>query len=136
MTQYAAESLRKGFFPSFAWLIKNLGTAGTTGIRCTPQGIRVVAPESIPAHFTMHSFRVGGSLRKSLAGTPVDEFILQLGGWKTEAMARHYIGATTREAFDVSQTVDQLYDRVNKWSASSDFQERYAACGSRYNSTK
>ena len=62
---------------------------------------------SLPAHFTMHSFRVGGSLSKSLAGTPVDE-IMQLGGWKTEAMARHYIGATTSEAFDVSRTVDQL----------------------------
>ena len=92
--------------------MENLGTAGTTGIRCTPHGIRVVAPESIPAHFTMHPFRVGGSLSKSLAGTPVDEFTLQLGGWKTEAMARHYIGATTSEASDVSQTVDQVYDHV------------------------
>ena len=51
---------------------------------------------------------------------PVDE-ILQLGGWKTEAMARHYIWATTSEAVDDSQTVDQLYDHANTWSASSDF---------------
>ena len=90
---------------------------------------------SLPAHFTMHSFRVGGSLSKSLADMPVDE-ILPLGGWRTEVMARHYIWATTSEAVDVSQTVDQLYDHVDTWSASSDFQERYAACGSRYNSAK
>ena len=57
---------------------------------------RLLPRPRLPAHFTMHSFRVGGSL-----GTPVDK-IMQLGGrWKTEAMARHYIGATTSEAFDV-----------------------------------
>lgn len=91
---------------------------------------------SLPVHFTMHSFRVGGSLSKSLAGTPVDE-IMQLGGWKTEAMARHYIGATTSgAAVNVGQSVDQLYDHVNVWSASSDFQDRYAACGSRFKAKK
>ena len=62
---------------------------------------------SLPAHFTMHSFRVGGSLSKSLADLPVDE-ILPLGGWRTEVMARHYIWATTSEAVDVSQTVDYV----------------------------
>jgi len=59
-----------------------------------PQMTAALQAHLLPAHFTMHSFRVGGSLSKSLAGTPVDE-IMQLGGWKTEAMARHYIGATT-----------------------------------------
>ena len=44
--------------------------------------------------FTMHSFTVGGSLSKSLAGTAVDE-IMKIGGWKTERVARYYIGATT-----------------------------------------
>ena len=34
-------------------------------------------------HLPMHSFRVGGSIRKSLAGTAVDE-IMKVGGWKTE----------------------------------------------------
>ena len=42
----------------------------------------------------MHSFRVGGSLNKLLAGTAVDE-IMKIGGWKTERVARYYIGATT-----------------------------------------
>ena len=58
---------------------------------------------------------------------------MQLGGWKTEAMTKHYIGATSIGAVvDVGQTVDQLYDHVNVWSASSDFQSRYAACGRRF----
>ena len=42
-----------------------------------------------PDHLTMHSFRVGGSLSKSLAGTAVDE-IMKIGGWKTERVARYY----------------------------------------------
>ena len=47
-----------------------------------------------PDHFTMHSLRVSGSLSKSLAGTAVD-VITKIGGWKTERIARYYIGATT-----------------------------------------
>ena len=42
----------------------------------------------------MHSLRVGGSLCKSLAGTAVDE-IMKIGGWKTESVAKNYIGATS-----------------------------------------
>ena len=45
-------------------------------------------------HVTMHSFRVGGSLSKPLAGTAVDE-MMKIGGWKTERVARYYIGPTT-----------------------------------------
>ena len=48
----------------------------------------------LPDHFTMHSFRVGGSLSESLAGTAVDE-ITKIGGEKTERVARYYIGPTT-----------------------------------------
>lgn len=78
----------------------------------------------------MHSFRVGGSLSRSLAGTAVDE-IMQLGGWKTEAMAKHYIGATTSGAVGGdSQAADRLYDSANASAASTDFRDRYAACGS------
>ena len=36
----------------------------------------------LPSHFTMRSFRMGGSLSKSLAGTAVDE-IMKIGRWKT-----------------------------------------------------
>ena len=45
-------------------------------------------------HLTMHSFRVGGWLRKSLAGTAVDE-ITKDTGWKTESVAKCNIGATS-----------------------------------------
>lgn len=38
----------------------------------------------LPVQFTMHLFRVGGSLSKSLAVTRVDESI-KIGGWKTES---------------------------------------------------
>lgn len=37
------------------------------------------------------TFRVGVSFSESLAGTEVDG-IMKLGGWKREAMAKHYIG--------------------------------------------
>ena len=53
----------------------------------------------MPDHFTMHSFRVGGSLSKSLAGTAVDE-IMKIAGCKTEGIARYYIGATTSKTVD------------------------------------
>ena len=46
----------------------------------------------LPDHFTM--FRVGGSLRESLACMAVDE-IMKIGGLKTERVARYYIGPTT-----------------------------------------
>ena len=48
----------------------------------------------LPGHFTMHAFRVEGSLSKSLPGTAVDE-IVKIGGWKTESVAKYYIGAIT-----------------------------------------
>ena len=42
----------------------------------------------------MHFFRVGGSPSKKLAGTAVDE-IMTIGGWKTESVAKYYIGVTS-----------------------------------------
>ena len=48
----------------------------------------------LPHHFTMHPFRVGGSLRRSMDGTLIEE-IMKIGGWITYLMARHYIGPTT-----------------------------------------
>ena len=47
----------------------------------------------MPDHFTMHSFRVRGSVSKSLAGTAVDE-TMKIGGWKMERRAKYYIGST------------------------------------------
>ena len=54
---------------------------------------RVRAAE-LPSHFGMLSFRVGGALSKSLAGTAVGE-IMKIGGWKTESVAKYYIGTTS-----------------------------------------
>ena len=48
----------------------------------------------LPSHFTVHSFREGGALSKSLAGTAMDE-IVEIGGWKTESVAKYYIGTTS-----------------------------------------
>lgn len=46
-------------------------------------------------HFTtLHSFRVGGSVSKSLASSTVGE-ILKIEGWRTEILAKYYIGSTT-----------------------------------------
>ena len=43
---------------------------------------------------TLRCTPLGGSLSKSLAGTAVDE-ITKIGWWKTESVARYYIGATS-----------------------------------------
>ena len=48
----------------------------------------------LPSHFTMHSFRVEGSLTRSLAGTAVGE-IMKIGGCKTEALAKYDIVAAS-----------------------------------------
>ena len=46
----------------------------------------------LPNDLTMHSFRVEGSLARSLAATGVDE-IVTIDGWKMETIKTHYIGA-------------------------------------------
>ena len=48
----------------------------------------------LPGHFTMHSIRVRGSPSTFLTGAAVDE-IMKIGGWKTESIAKYYIGATS-----------------------------------------
>lgn len=48
----------------------------------------------LPSLFTMHSFRVGISLGKSLAGTTMNE-LMKIGDWKTESVAKCYIGAAS-----------------------------------------
>ena len=45
----------------------------------------------LPKHFTMHIFRVRLT-QKSFAGMVVDE-VMNIGGWKTESVAKYYIGA-------------------------------------------
>ena len=83
----------------------------------------------LPNHFTMHSFRVGGSLSKSLAGTAVDE-IMKIGGCKTESVAKHYIGATSSEKVHGSKKKrGQSYASADELPLSPEFQKNFAACG-------
>lgn len=83
---------------------------------------------SLPTHYSMHSFRVGGSLSESLAGTAVDE-IMKIGGWQTERMAEHYIGATTSAAAKGKRRkLDGSYDSADKMPLSADFRSKFGAC--------
>lgn len=83
---------------------------------------------NLPSHFTMHSFRVGGSLSKSLAGTAMDE-IMQIGGWKTESVAKYYIGATTSKAVQGGKRQrDGAYADASAWPLSPEFEKDFAAC--------
>ena len=76
----------------------------------------------------MHSFRVGGSLSKSLAGTVVDE-IMKIGGWKTESVAKYHIGATSSDKIHGSKRKHgQSYASAIELPLSPEFQEDFAAC--------
>lgn len=78
----------------------------------------------------MHSFRVGGSVSESLAGTAVDE-IMKIGGWKTESVARDYIGQTTSDAAKGKRRkLDSAYDQADRMPLSEGFTEAFSACGS------
>ena len=70
------------------------GSVAITAPRTTAALQAHLRAGGLPDDFTMHSCRVGASLSKSLAGTAVNE-IMKIGVWKTERVARCYIGATT-----------------------------------------
>ena len=72
----------------------------------------------LPDHYCMHSFRVGGSLSKSLEGTEVDE-IMKIGGWKTEQPARYHIGATTSVP---ARATGRMRDGPSKRERESDYE--------------
>ena len=82
----------------------------------------------LPSHFTMHSFRLGGSLSKSLAGTAVDE-IMKIGGWKTAALAKYYIGATSSGKMrGRKRKRGQSYACASELPLSPKFQKYFASC--------
>ena len=82
---------------------------------------------SLPGHFTMHSFRVGGSLARSLAGTAVDE-IMKIGGWKTETIANYYIGATSSGRVEGGKRKrGQRYADASRLPLSPEFEKDLAA---------
>ena len=82
----------------------------------------------LPTHFTMHSFRVGGFLSKSLAGTAVDE-IMKIAGWKTESVAKYYVGATSSGKVPGSKrTRGQSYASASELPLTPEFQTHFSAC--------
>lgn len=76
---------------------------------------------SLSTLFTMHFFRVGGSLSRAMAGEAIEQ-IMQVGGWKTEAIARYYVepSAKRRRAQD--------YSAANEAPLSRAFEADFAAC--------
>lgn len=79
---------------------------------------------NLPDGFTMHSFRVGGSVSRAMAGESIAQ-IMQVGGWKTEAIARYYVepSAKRRRA--------QNYHAANDAPLSDAFEADFAACARR-----
>ena len=63
------------------------GSVAITAPRMTATLQAHLRAGGLPDHVTMNSFRVGGSLSKSLEGTAV-HVIMKIGGWKTERVAR------------------------------------------------
>ena len=54
---------------------------------------RADVPPPDTTQYTIHSFRVGGAVSRSLAGTTVAD-IMSFVGWKCAGVAQRYIGAT------------------------------------------
>ena len=76
----------------------------------------------------MHSFRVGGSLSKSLARTTVNE-IMKIGGWKTESVAQYYIEATSSgKVYNSKRKRGQNYVSARELPLSPEFEKYFAAC--------
>ena len=100
VTEYISASLAIGWDLTACYLLPMVELIGErrtmaiTAPRMTAALQAHLRAGGVTDRFTMHSFTVGGSLSKSLAGTAVDE-IMKIGGWKTERVARCCIGATT-----------------------------------------
>ena len=67
-------------------------TEMTAGVQPYPRCSRV-PPPGANTQYTMHSFRVGGAVSRSLAGTTVAD-IMSLVRWKCAGVGQTYIGAT------------------------------------------
>eukprot|EP00903_Cladosiphon_okamuranus_P012054 g11318.t1 len=73
------------------------------------------------------SFRVGGSLTKSLEDTAVDA-IMHIAGWKTESVAQRNIGPTTSTvAAGSKRQRGQAYADTNEARLSEEFTQAFAA---------
>ena len=141
VTEYISAALAIGWDLTAGYLfpvVESTGGRGTvplTAPRMTAALQAHLRTAGMSDQFTMHSFRVGGSLSKSLAGTAVDE-IMKIGGWKTERVARYYIGATTSASGTLKRTRDESDTREtdSRYATAIDlplspaFQEDFAAC--------
>lgn len=86
----------------------------------------------LPNQFTTYSFRVGGWVSKSLAGTAVDEFV-KIRGWKTESISTHYIGSATSAGVRASdKTRDHGYASTNEVPLSMEFESDFSMCAKSY----
>ena len=79
-------------------------------------------------HFTIHTFRGGSSLRKSLAGTAVDE-IMKYIGWEAESVAKYYIRATSSgQVWGSKRKRGQSFADSSELPLSPEFRMDFAAC--------
>ena len=82
----------------------------------------------LPSHFTMHYFRVGSSSASHWTGTAVEE-IKKIGGWKTESVAKYYIGATSSGKVHGSKRKrGQSCASASELPLSPECQNNFAAC--------
>ena len=95
----------------------------------------------LSAHFTMHSFRAGGSVSKALACTAGDE-IMKIGGRKAEKIGKYCTGSTTSTRAPASKrtrgpaskrTRDHDYAHANELPLLSPaFESDFTACAPNY----
>ena len=76
---------------------------------------------NLPVVFSMHSFRVGGSLSRAMAGETIEQ-IMKVGGWKTESIARYYVEPSSKKKRA------RTYNAANDAPLSSAFKADFAAC--------
>ena len=104
------------------------GCAPLTAVQMTAALQGHLRAAGLPHRYTMHSFRVGGSVAQSLDGTAMDA-IMKIAGWRTESVAKRYVGATTSVGATGSKRIrSELYADSNALPLSADFTCDFSAC--------
>ena len=144
VTEHISATLRIGWDSSEGFLFpvvdpnETRGTVAVSARRMTAGLQMNLRAAGLPDHYSMHSFRMEGSLSKSLEGTAVDE-IMKIGGWKTEQVARYVVGSTTsaprgaagQKRDRVSNRQRESYATAIDLPLSPACQEDFAACTKR-----
>ena len=73
-------------------------------------------------HLMMRPFRVGGSPSTFLTGAAVDE-VMKIGGWKTESIAKYYIGAISSGQVGSKRKCGRSYADVSELPLSARVRE-------------